>query len=144
MPALLTDLEAEELSETNQRLRRENAALRREVAGHVRRTEDPIWATLLEVYAETQRQEARYGADNEVALDGTGPDSTIWWPLSTRGAAWVESAFRLNYESRTGSISWAHLVREEVAEAFKESDPARLREELTQVAALCANWASRR
>ena len=33
-----------------------------------------------------------------------------------------------------------HLVREEVAEAFAESDPARLREELIQVAALAVSW----
>jgi hypothetical protein len=143
MPALLTDQESEELSEIASRLRREVAMLKREVAAHVRRTEDPLWAVLLEVYAECQRQEVRYGADNEVALDGTGP-AVRWLPGVVADANNIERVFRLDYESRTGSITWMHLVREEVAEAFKESDPARLREELTQVAALCANWASRR
>lgn len=143
MPALLTDHEAEELADANARLRRENAALRNELNAHVRRTEDPMWATLLEVWAEIQRQQARYGADNEVALDGTGPD-VHWLPAVPLGATEIELVLRRDYESRTGSITWMHLVREEIAEAFKESEPTRLREELVQVAGLAVNWASRR
>ena len=44
------------------------------------------------------------------------------------------------YEKLHGQPTWMHLVREEVAEAFKEADPTRLEEELLQVAALCVSW----
>lgn len=40
----------------------------------------------------------------------------------------------------TKQASWMRMVREEIAEAFIETDPDRLEEELTQVAALCASW----
>lgn len=39
-----------------------------------------------------------------------------------------------------GYLDWLHILREEVAEAFAETDPARIRAELIQVAAVCAAW----
>jgi hypothetical protein len=39
-----------------------------------------------------------------------------------------------------GYLDWLHILREEVAEAFAESDPAKLRAELVQVAAVAVNW----
>lgn len=41
-----------------------------------------------------------------------------------------------------GQLSWRDVLHEEVQEAFAESDPAKLRAELVQVAALCAAWIS--
>ena len=99
----------------------------------------PTDLALAEVEAERLRQFARYGT-NEGLADGTGPG--VRWAL-TEEAADVEHEFRLDYESHErqhGAPTWMHLVREEVAEAFLETDPARLRAELIQVAALCVSW----
>ena len=95
-----------------------------------------------EVRAERARQFARYGT-NEVQEDGTGPRVRWLHPLSSLRAEFVEEGFRTDYaetERNGGQVTWMHLVREEVAEAFAETDPQRLREELLQVAALCVSW----
>src|SRR5579859_3893029 len=39
-----------------------------------------------------------------------------------------------------GAATWAHILLEEVYEALAESDPAKLRTELIQVAAVAASW----
>lgn len=41
---------------------------------------------------------------------------------------------------RVGKGTWRHILQEEVAEAFAELDPAPLREELIQVAAVAVAW----
>ena len=97
---------------------------------------------LADVALERQSQFARYGT-NEDLPDGTGPDAKWLITYVDRGAAQVEVDLRADYQLREalmGEVSWMHLVREEVAEAFAENDPARLREELIQVAALAVSW----
>lgn len=99
-------------------------------------------AVLVEVAQERANQFKRYG-DNADLEDGTGP--TEQWLLVddpyliTRDATGIEAALRRDYE-RAGKPTWLRLVREEVAEAFAEDDPDRLRAELLQVAALCVSW----
>ena len=97
-------------------------------------------SVLQDVAAERARQFATYGT-NENIKDGTG---RAWlFPLSQKSPAAIEAEFRENYEAHEtvyGAPTWVHLVREEVAEAFAETDPDRLREELLQVAALCVSW----
>lgn len=104
-------------------------------------------SVLREVMAERIRQHRHYGHVNRGLADGTGPD--VQWLgvgdpyLADRAAVGIERAVRSEYEryERTnGGVDRMRLVREEVAEAFKESDPTRLAEELTQVAALCIGW----
>jgi hypothetical protein len=96
------------------------------------------------VFEERRAQVTRYG-HNAGLEDGTGPD-TRWIPLNgkkTADATAIEKVFReeyLDYEAEHGEPTWMHLVREEVAEAFKEDDPTRLEEELVQIAALCVSW----
>lgn len=99
-----------------------------------------------EVFAERIRQVAQYGHNDELE-DGTGPD--VRWldgtdvNLDLRTATEIETGFRREYEkheARQGRPTWMHLVREEIAESFAESDPERLEEELLQVAALCVSW----
>lgn len=89
---------------------------------------------------ERARQFAQYGT-NEDLKDGTGEP---WLePLSFQDAAHIENVLRFDYEvyeKTRGTITWMHLVREEVAEAFAEMDPERLREEVLQIAALCVSW----
>jgi hypothetical protein len=106
---------------------------------------------LEKVAAERERQFARYGT-NEQLEDGTGPD--VKWlavfpgavpPLTASPATRIERLLRNEYllheaTADNGLPTWMHLVREEIAEAFQEDDPARLVEELIQVAALCVSW----
>lgn len=100
---------------------------------------------LLDVKAERARQFAAYGT-NEVLEDGTGPDVQWLLPLSIEGADHIEDSLRVDYEAYKAVNepshlpTWMHLVREELAEAFKEQDPENLRAELIQAAALCVSW----
>lgn len=87
-----------------------------------------------------------YGSTHDFA-DGTGPDA-VWIPggmQAFRDATTMERVFRADYEEFQKQAedklpTWMHLVREEVAEAFKENDPDLLEDELLQVAALCVSW----
>lgn len=94
---------------------------------------------LSDVRAERARQFARYGT-NEDLLDGTGPE--VEW-FATYRAEDIEKSLRAQYEAHEnefGKPTFRHLVLEEVAEAFQENNPRRLREELLQVAALAVSW----
>ncbi|HEY5834927.1 hypothetical protein [Streptomyces sp.] len=96
-------------------------------------TRNPIVITdhvLAEVLAERVRQDDRWGQQNHP--DGTGN-------LSQQDRAkfarkWCEDAFGAGYGT------WADILTEEVAEAEGERDPARLRAELVQVAAVAVAW----
>ena len=110
----------------------------------------PAWefgayGVLEQVMEERRRQVARYG-HNEHLEDGTGPDVDWLRPFTDTQpvpATRVQVGFRHEYERherRNGKPTWMHLVREEVAESFQESDPERLEAELIQVAALCVSW----
>ena len=103
----------------------------------------PTGRVLAAVRTHRAEQIAMYG-DNADLLDGTGPE--VRW-LATRPsfssrstAELIEVRLRQEYDSHPAVPSWMHLVREEVAEAFMESDPVRLRAELLQVATLCVSW----
>lgn len=98
------------------------------------------------VFAERERQEARYGATNPHLVDGTGPNTRWLGPYTGHSAAEIQHELRRDYEdweAEEGLPTWAHLVREEIAEAFQEDDPIKLGEELIQVAALCVSWVER-
>jgi hypothetical protein len=91
-----------------------------------------------DVRAERARQFAMYGT-NEDLEDGTGPHVN-WLGMSASSAESIARAHYLDYESVHGKPTWRHLVLEEVAESFQEDNPARLRAELLQVAALAVSW----
>lgn len=93
------------------------------------------------VAAERQRQYDQYGT-NETLADGTGPQVRWAAPASGLVATDLEQDFRTSYEAadNLGRLTWRHLVLEEIAEAFQETDPQRLTEELIQVAALAVSW----
>lgn len=109
----------------------------------------PTIAVLEAVFQERTRQVALYG-HNEDLEDGTGPD--VPWlgqefdPSDLITATEIEHFFREDYDQNL-QPTWLRLVREELAEAFKE-DPAldntKLDEELIQVAALCVSWVEKR
>lgn len=97
---------------------------------------------LSDVQAERAKQFAVYGT-NEDLEDGTGAMVRWLHPVWDGMAVSAETLFRMDYEGYLmvrGKPTWMHLVREEVAEVFIEDDPARLRTELVQVAALCVSW----
>ena len=102
----------------------------------------PTQAVLDDVAEERSRQYHEHGT-NETLEDGTG--ATVPWlkPSSEIDAKLAEVRFRLDYENREerhGKPTWMHILREEIAEVFMESDPTRLREELIQVAAVAVSW----
>ncbi|MCM8552263.1 NUDIX hydrolase [Streptomyces sp. STCH 565 A] len=83
-----------------------------------------------DVDAERQAQLAKWGEQHH-------PDGTGQYP-ETIDADVARMACQSAAEG--GYLDWLHILREEVAEAFAESEPARLRAELVQVAAVCAAW----
>lgn len=100
---------------------------------------------LEDVLEERRRQRARYGTNYELP-DGVGPD--VRWlqgcglNLDLRTATEIEAGFRHQY-NRSSPRTWMQLIREEIAEAFKEDDVTNLRTELLQVAALCVSWSEK-
>lgn len=97
-----------------------------------------------DIAMERHRQIKRYGLNRENP-DGTGPRTAWLLPLAPESAAEIQKVFRQDYEDweeegGNGPVTWVHLIREEIAEAFQETDPDRLRAELIQVAALCVSW----
>lgn len=94
------------------------------------------------VFIERTRQVAQYG-HNEDLEHGMGPDVCWLLPFTTANAQQVERALRRDYEDfeeDTGKPTWAHLIREELAETFTEADPVAREEEALQVAALLVSY----
>ncbi len=88
-------------------------------------------AVLAEVLAERERQHAKWGEQN--LPDGThsGP-----WGQHMRDYARRDC----EVAAKLGKCTWALILNEEVKEAFAETDKARLRAELLQVAAVAVQW----
>lgn len=90
---------------------------------------------LQEVQDERARQNAKWGVQNHP--DGTGPD------VGGKGVskALADNAKSItDREAKEGKLTWRHILMEEVAEAFAESDPKKLRTELVQVSAVATQW----
>lgn len=94
-------------------------------------------AVLSEVAAERARQDGKWGPRQDP--DGTGPNTWLGQP---RRAAPARDAARERCDRAfiSGEVTHAHVLIEEVYEALAESDPAALRSELIQVAAVCVKW----
>jgi hypothetical protein len=83
-----------------------------------------------EVDVERQRQLAKWGEQHH-------PDGTAL----TEDRERADRARHIcDSMTRLGQLAWRDVLLEEVYEALAESDPALLRAELVQVAALCAAW----
>ncbi|MEV5953753.1 hypothetical protein AB0M11_08240 [Streptomyces sp. NPDC051987] len=85
---------------------------------------------LSEVLAERIRQDQKWGEQNH--NDGTGNKSQQH--DADRARRWCQDAFGSGYGT------WSMILAEEVAEANAERDPAKLRAELIQVAAVAVAW----
>ncbi|CAH0258353.1 hypothetical protein [Microbacterium sp. Bi128] len=86
---------------------------------------------LAAVIAERGRQDAKWGEPVDHP-DGTGS--------SVAQAAAVDAKTNTDRAAAEGRVTWRHILHEEVAEAFAETDPAKLRAELVQVAASAVKW----
>ena len=85
---------------------------------------------LSEVLAERIAQDAKWGEQNHP--NGTGLNYQRHLADEERNAC--QAAFR------NGRGTWRHVMAEEIAEANAEKDPAKLRAELVQVAAVAVAW----
>jgi hypothetical protein len=85
------------------------------------------------VVSERLRQDAKWGEQNHP--DGTA--SEYWREFGVSA-----DAARAAYENsfRAGKGTWLDVLLEEIAEAFEETDPEKLRAELVQVAAVTVAW----
>lgn len=88
-----------------------------------------IDAFTVELDAERQRQLAAFGDQHHPA--GT----------SSQHRTDADAARRACQQAAAdGTLTWTHILLEEFCEAVAETDPARLRTELVQLAAVCAAW----
>jgi hypothetical protein len=87
-------------------------------------------AVLDEIAAERARQDKKFGEQNH--RDGTGARDQQAHAETAR--EWCKDAFASGYGT------WSDVLAEEVAEANAERDPAKLRAELVQVAAVAVAW----
>lgn len=85
---------------------------------------------LSDVHNERIAQLVKWGEQSHP--DGTGSES------DKKAAAFAREL--TDSRAEAGDVTWRDILREEVAEAFAESDPARLDAELTQVAAVAVAW----
>lgn len=85
-----------------------------------------------EIDAERHRQVAEFGEQHHP--DGTG--LPVYQHSARRYRDHADRA------AASGHLAWRDVLMEEVYEALAESDPAKLRAELLQVAAVCAAWIS--
>lgn len=91
---------------------------------------------LSEVLNERRRQHAKWGQQD--LLDGTGPG--MLEDISTGVTSAADAQRACMERARDGDLTYSDILWEEFAEAMEESDPARLRAELLQVAAVAVQW----
>ena len=86
-----------------------------------------------EVYDERAKQDARWGEQNHEDV----PSDHVRAQHARTADAWkYTNADRV----RRGVLAWDGILLEEVFEACAEADPARMREELVQVASVAVAW----
>jgi len=98
---------------------------------HLLRRERERIAVLYDVLEERYLQDFRW-EDQSHLPDGTGDEAA-------RAQACVAKA-ACQRAADAGRVTWRHVLAEEVAEALAEAEPAKLRRELVQVAAVAAAW----
>lgn len=86
---------------------------------------------LCEVLNEKARAEEKFGL--QLGL----PDGTADHGADFRAH---QSRRLTDAAAQSGNLTWMHILREEVNEAFAEHEPERLRTELIQVAAVALRW----
>lgn len=89
-----------------------------------------VYGVLAEIAIERRAQDAKWGEQNH-------PDGT------SRALAHFATKRRMACQRAAGEgrVTWRHILDEEIAEVSAEEDPAKLRAELVQVAAVATAWA---
>lgn len=94
-------------------------------------------AVCREIIFERAAQDVKWGEQNHPS--GTG--STYEWVLSGPAPRVGEAArATTNRKAQEGTLTWADILLEEIAEGFTEDDPRLLRAELIQAAAVIVAW----
>ncbi len=102
-------------------------------------------AVLREIQQERARQDAKWGQQDltdgtgaiRVTRDGIQDDVVVG---AVRRARAEEAQRACDRAFSDGIGTFRHVLEEEVREAFAEEDPAKLRGELVQVAAVAVKW----
>lgn len=84
---------------------------------------------LRDIIEERGRQDKKWGIQNH-------PNGTAPW--NSRQANYYRDL--CDQRAHSGQVSWFDILLEEVWEAGAEIEDGKLREELVQVAAVCAAW----
>jgi hypothetical protein len=94
-------------------------------------------AVLHEILRERDAQDRRWGQQNhpDVRPGTSGREYRSWY----ENEAWQYKTAN-DERVQSGHVAWDYILLEEVFEALAEEDPARLREELIQVAAVACAW----
>lgn len=93
---------------------------------------------LVEIESERTRQDAKWGQQNHP--DGTGARVAIAGRLAYAEDLARDARLYCQAAAGRGTVTWRHIIREELYEALAENDPMKLRTELMQVAAVCVAW----
>lgn len=103
---------------------------------------------LKQIRSERERQAVKHGDQSQLP-DGTGHTAGRAWlllqPFGHVGYGRMARLAREETDLRSqaqgdGSVTFADILLEEVFEALAESEPAKLRAELVQVAAVAVQW----
>jgi len=85
---------------------------------------------LREIAGERERQDSLWGIQHH-------PDGTKPVPYGDLAETYRRSC---DIAARENRVTWRHILFEEAFEAFAETEPAKLRKELLQVAAVVVAW----
>lgn len=92
---------------------------------------------LAAIQAECQRQQEKWGQQNWPSLLEVEPDKICHEYKIAKEATYkqvVETAYA------NGTLTWADILMEEIAEAISTTNPEDLKTELTQCAAVIVSW----
>lgn len=93
-----------------------------------------------EIADERIRQFEKHG-DQSHLPDGTGPTLFVpFYEVGRRDESVPDMQDRCQSASSFGELTFEHILTEEYAEVIAEDDPAKLRTELVQLAAVATQW----
>lgn len=98
----------------------------------------PTECVAIEVRDERAAQSARWGMQSHP--DGTGPNRMLLRTGKTYSELEAAAKDATDTATAAGRVTYADILLEEAMEALAETDPARLRKELIQLAAVAVQW----
>jgi hypothetical protein len=105
-----------------------------------------VFSVLLDVTQERSAQDEKWGEQNHPDLVSSmnpgDPSELLFRERDRKRFAQYRDEFRraVNAAAENGTSDWTGIFLEEVYEAVSESDPAKIRAELVQVAAVAIQW----